>query len=417
MLKDIYVATKFTSDIIKNAIPDTEQVILRSFLDNIIPCLEDYLNKFDEGKPVIGYHFAFPGEIFKTFDCVPIVMEGMPYLTSALLSYGAHEYYDAMIAYGHPFHTCSAQSGTMGATLKNSLNMDVVVCPSGPCDSGVGSYQFYSNLLNIPLVVTDIPFRHDERGYSYYGNQLKLMLEKVGKIIGQEPNYDELRKAIDYANQCTELVSEINTLRRIRPCPIENLFNPISVAATCFMGGREELVKFYKDVLEVAKKRANNGEFVGLENKVRSIWPYMSIFFNVGFSEWMDRKAGFTQLLDIFSYFFFDVTKTSGDLEDLFRELAVKVMEYPMERQSISHAEVFLDDFTTLAKMFDADCAIFTAHLGCKQVLSLDQMIREALRDELGIPSLTIEIDIGDKRYTPIEKIKDKMLEFKKTLF
>ncbi|MHA1378702.1 MAG: 2-hydroxyacyl-CoA dehydratase [Candidatus Helarchaeota archaeon] len=418
ILKDIYDATSYTEEFILKCTPEHEQRVLRAFLKYLNPTFKSYIDKFEEGKPVIGYHFAFPGEIFRAFDCVPIVMEAMPYLYAAILpvGQGPQEYYDAMVAFSHPYHTCSAQSGTMGMALKDKLEMDAVVCPSGPCDSGKASYQYYPVIKEIPLVVTDIPFRHDSRSYDYYAVQLENMLNKVGEIINQEPDYGKMKKAVENANKCTELISEINILRRNNPIPIENMFNPISVAAASFMGGLDDSIKFYQEVLEIGKSRQKNGEIYGLPDKVRSIWPYMSVFFDIGFSEWLDKVAGFAQVLDIFSYYFFDITKYT-DFKSMLRSLAVKVMEYPMERHSISFAEVFLDDFLKLAKNFSADCAIMTQHLGCKQILSMDQLIREVLRDELGIPTLSIEIDIGDSRYNPIEKIKDEILEFKRTLF
>jgi len=412
----LYEATLYTEEFIVKCTPEHEQRILRTFLKNVNSCFKDYVQNFYDGKPIIGYHFTIPSEIFRAFECVPINMEPMPYLSSALLPFGAIEYYNDMLSYGHPFHTCSAQKGTMGMNLKNVLSLDVVVCPSAPCDSGKGSYQFYSEMQNIPLIVLDMPYWHDERSYDYYTEQLEKMLNQVGKIIGQEPDYKALEIAVKNSNKCVELLSEINVLRRNKPCPIENMFNPVSVAALTFMNGRKEAIDFYKDVLEIGKERAKNKEFVGLEDKIRSIWPYMSVFFDIGFSEWLDREAGFSQLLDIFSYYFFD-TINFTDRASLLRGLAIRNMEFPMIRQSTIFAEEYIDDFVKLAQNFSADCAILTAHLGCKQVLSLDQMIREALRDELGIPTLSIEIDIGDSRYTPIEKIKDKVLEFKNTLF
>ncbi|MHA1378704.1 MAG: 2-hydroxyacyl-CoA dehydratase [Candidatus Helarchaeota archaeon] len=416
MFEDLFEGLQYTQEFIEKCLPENEQQILRIFLKNMNVCLKRIIDNFYEGKPIIGYHFTFPAEFLYAFDCVPINMEPMPYFTAALLTYGPIEYYNEMVAFGHPFHTCSANKGTMGMALRDELTFDTVICQSGLCDSSKSSYQFYPEIKNIPLVAVDTPYYHNDRGFEYYTTQFEKMITRLSKIIGQEPNYKALEVAVKKANQCVDLMREINELRRLVPCPFENLFNPLSVGALTFMSGTDEAINFYKDVLDLGKVRSKKGEFVGLPDKTRSIWPYMSIFFDIGFSEWMDREAGFAQLLDVFSYYYFDEVKFT-DRDSLIKQLAIKSMEMPMIRQSTIFAETYIDDFVKLANLFKADCAVFTAHLGCKQVLSLDQMIREALRDELGIPSLTIEIDIGDKRYTPIEKIKDKMLEFKKTLF
>ena len=103
-------------------------------------------------------------------------------------------------------------------------------------------------------------------------------------------------------------------------------------------------------------------------------------------------------------------------MDEIFYEFSKQAMNSPMTRQSLHFLETMIDDALWAAKTYQADCAIFTAHLGCKQVVSSVQLVREALRDELGIPLLTIECDIGDKRVTSIEAIKYEVAEFTKTL-
>ena len=121
---------------------------------------------------------------------------------------------------------------------------------------------------------------------------------------------------------------------------------------------------------------------------------------------------------DIFNYFFFGPIKNieSLDTKGMIDGLAYQSMEYPMVRQSESFASVFFEDAVNLAHQFSADCAIFTAHIGCKQSASMIQLMREILKEEVGIPMLTIEMDIGDKRMTSLETIKKKVLEFTQTL-
>ena len=87
-----------------------------------------------------------------------------------------------------------------------------------------------------------------------------------------------------------------------------------------------------------------------------------------------------------------------------------------MTRQSATFADPFIDDSVFLAKEFDANCAIFTSHLGCKQSVSLIQIIRENLREQCGIPMLTIDLDVGDKRFTSAQTIRKEIENFVTTL-
>ena len=69
-----------------------------------------------------------------------------------------------------------------------------------------------------------------------------------------------------------------------------------------------------------------------------------------------------------------------------------------------------------MAKDYSADCYIFTSHLGCKQFGSIPQILREALREECGIPMLVMDLDVGDKRFASMKLLKDKIKMFTKTL-
>ena len=87
-----------------------------------------------------------------------------------------------------------------------------------------------------------------------------------------------------------------------------------------------------------------------------------------------------------------------------------------MTHQAQSFIETMVEDTLWGVKAFKADCAIMTGHLGCKQIAGAIQIIREELRDRLSIPMLTIEVDIGDKRFNSIDAVKYEIAEFAKTL-
>ncbi len=171
-------------------------------------------------------------------------------------------------------------------------------------------------------------------------------------------------------------------------------------------------------MLEIAQNRVRRKEGAAIEEKIRSFWPYMSLFFDITFAEWLDRRIGMPAVSDIFNYFFFDPIKDINAIgeKEMIDGLAYQSMEYPMVRQSESFAATFFDDAVNLAHLFSADCAIFTAHIGCKQSTSIIQLMREVMKDEVGIPMLTLELDIGDKRMTSLETIQKKVLEFTQTL-
>nr|MDO8118697.1 2-hydroxyacyl-CoA dehydratase family protein [Candidatus Sigynarchaeota archaeon] len=408
-----------TSDLIEGSIPSHELRVMRIFMKCMKSVMEDIVTRAKAGKPILGHHFAFPAELFTVYDVVPVCFEALSYITAALFTEGSEPYYDLANAFGHPYHSCTSQKGVLGMLLKeNFMDVDVIAIPSAPCDNTVASYQFFSEIKKIPTIVADMPYYHDERGYNYYTNELINMTRELGAFLKQEPNYDNLRNAIEYSTRSIEYLSEINDLRAVTPCPVESIFNPIGSAVQNFFAGRPEKEIFYREVRDLAKERVKRNQGVVPEEKIRSYWPYMSVFFDVSFSEWMERELGMVAVSDLFNYFFFDpiLNPREMETEKIYRGLAMQSMDYPMVRQSERFLDTFLEDTVYLAKKFNSDCAIFSAHIGCKQSAGLYQLIREVLRDEVGIPMLIIEIDIGDKRFTSIESVKKKIVEFTQTL-
>jgi len=405
-----------TYELVWRIVPKPEMTVLRDGLKALEVSLKDTIEKANDGLPIIGHHFSFPSEYLSCFDAVPVCIEGTSYLMAALTPDGSEKYYDKINSWGHPFHTCSSQKGTMGMVLDDLFQFDVITTPTGPCDNTYASYPFFAH-KNIPLVISDMPFIHESKSYEYFGQQIKMTLEEIGKVIGQEPDYKKLKQALKIENEILKYEYELLEFRKAVPCPVESMMNPMTAALHIFSSGRQEKLEFYKNIIEIIKKRVKQKETPpGMEEeKIRSIWPYMIIFFDLALCEWLDRELGMSILLDIFNYSYFDTINTK-DEEKMFYGMAKKAMDFPMIKQSTEFFEPFIEDFIQIAKDFAADCAIFTSHLGCKQFGAVPQVLREALKDEVGIPLLIVDIDVGDKRFNSTKIVKDKIKMFASTL-
>lgn len=414
--KMLYEAVSSTNALVEGILPEYGIPSLRIGLNLIKSVMEEYIREAGEGLPIIGHHFSFPTEYLYCFDCVPVCIEATSYLLAALLPHGSEPFYDLITNWGHPFHTCTSQKGTMGMTLDDLFQFDAIITPTAPCDNTYASYPFFKYYKKIPLITPDLPFLKEEKSYHYHGEQIRLALEELGRIIGQEPDYNKLRKILDLENQITSTQFEIFELKKATPCPVENMFNAMSAAATIYLSGRSEKKDFYNDMLEIAKKRYKTKGHHGGEEKIRSIWPYMIIFFDLSLGEWLDRYLGMSILFDIFNYNFTDPINTKSDLDTMLYGMAKKAMEAPMTKQSAEFYYPFIDQCVRLAKDYSADCFIFTSHIGCKQFGSVPQILREALRDEVGIPMLLIDVDVGDARFASEKIIREKIKMFAQTL-
>jgi len=409
-------ATSATRELVKQILPENGVPPMKVGLEKLEFVLESSIKKAEDGLPIVGYHFSFPPEYLQCFDCVPICIEGTSYFLAAFLEGGSEKYYDLMHHYGHPFHTCTSQKGTMGMTLDNLFKFDSLITPSAPCDCTIASYPFFKYEKDIPLVLMDLPFLREEKSYIYFADQLKTGLIKLGEIIGQEPDFHKLKKAIELENQVNKLKLEIFELIKATPSPISNLYNAISAGLSIFIAGTPENLSYYEQMLDIVKRRYRNKEHYGGEEKIRSIWPYMITFFSIDLMEWLDRELGLSVLFDIFNYNFHDPINTKSDLNTMFYGMSRKAMGLPMVRQSTEFFGPFIEYCVNFAKDFSADCFIYTQSIACKQFGSVGTLLREALRDEVGIPMLLIEFDAGDARMTSLKSFKEKISMFTQTI-
>ena len=419
----MYEAVSTTKELVEGGPAKEELLVLKAFLKHLQTAINRHINAAENGAAVVGTHFAYPIDIYCSFNVVPIVFEVVNYTIAALLPEGIEEFYDIADSWGHPYHTCSSQKGILGMTIDELFKFDVLATPTAPCDNTIGTYpvikkfQEMKDNKNVPLLLSDMPVYRDDRSYEYFGSELLRFRDELGKAIGQESDDEKLIEAIKINNKCLSDIAELNELKKLKPCPVESLLNPCMTGVMAYLGGQPERAEFTGEVLEIAKKRAKNGERAHPgEEKFRTVWPNMSVFFDLAICEWFDRELNMSILFDIFTYLFFDQIDTNQSIEKIFEGLARQSMEFPMVRQSYN-VDALLDDFIFLTKEYDADCAIFTSHLGCKQFHSVVQLLREALRDEVGIPMLDIELDVGDARFSSIQTIKKEVSNFVKTLY
>jgi len=414
--KMLLESTSTMLELADRILSDTAMPSLITGLQKLEITLENCIEKAGEGLPIVGYHFSLPSEYLHSYDCVPVCIESVSFMLAAMLPEGGiHKYFDMINNYGHPYHTCSAQKGLMGMTLDDLIQFDAIITPTAPCDNTCASYPFFELKKKFPVIIIDMPFMHDEVSYEYCGEEVRRGLEEIGKIIGQEPDYEKMKKSILIENKVTQTMMEIFELKKAIPCPVENMSNAMSAAAQIFMAGTQEKVDFYDDVLSISKNRLKEGIHHSSEEKVRSIWPYMLTFFSLDMCEWFDRHVGMSILFDVFNYNFADPIDISSE-DRMFYGMGRKIMQFPMTRQSSQFYYPFIEECVQYAKDFSADCFIYTSSIACKQFGSVPQILREALKEEVGIPMLIIDLDVADPRITNAKKVKEKILNFIDTL-
>jgi len=74
--------------------------------------------------------------------------------------------------------------------------------------------------------------------------------------------------------------------------------------------------------------------------------------------------------------------------------------------------EGILHDAVRDAIEYKAEGAVYFAHIGCRQSDACIRILKDALLEKAGIPTLILDNDLYDPTYVPEDQLKDKLEGF-----
>jgi len=370
----------------------------------------------DNGKKVVFIPFNCSPEIFAAMDLVPVGVEILNTMTMTLEE-GLNEYLDLAVERGLPDTMCSAQRGVVGLLEAGLLEKpDLLVNGAlGGCDPNSKIFEYMSEKFDIPALYLDVPYYHDKRAIEYYTNGYKKVVEALEEMTGNKLDEDRLREVCDLTNQATELIMEINELKKHVPNPVPNYYNMNHLAAKLQMVGTPSAVKFYEVALEVCKDRLKNGQHAMPEEKIRFMMMYTSIYFDNSLHSWLQEEMGVSYIMDMLIYYDSYPYIDTKNIDTMLGGLALGMLNLPMTRQlkgSWDMPSNLLEDTLYYVEAYKGDCLVFTGHTACKQVWPIYRLIADEVKKRLGVPSLRMEGDGWDSRITSIDLFKEQLTDF-----
>ena len=387
-----------------------------------------YLRKFYEaeaqGFTKIMYNFCVPPELFHAFDRTYPICEEVGSVGLSVLGTQNMTYIDLAEENGIAPEQCNAQKIWIGAMMANEIfKPDGIVYTSQPCDSTNILYQIMQNWYDVPTYTLDVPYWahdpdskfYDARTIPYFVNQLKGYIAWAEKNFGLKFDSERFRYVMELSNQAREATLEINELMRAVPAPLPSMTSFNIYVALLTNAGTQAAVDYCKLVrdkaAEYVKRKTGPLQEQGKEEKLRVVWIYLPIFWDLLLFGWMERKFGAVTVVDLLGYNMSQPADLSSE-EKMFEGLARTTLDIPMGAQSRGPAEYYLDYVLYVVKTYKADCAIYGGHLGCKHSWGIANLFKEKLYEASGVPTLIFELDSMDNRITTSRMIKSKLKTF-----
>jgi benzoyl-CoA reductase/2-hydroxyglutaryl-CoA dehydratase subunit BcrC/BadD/HgdB len=71
-----------------------------------------------------------------------------------------------------------------------------------------------------------------------------------------------------------------------------------------------------------------------------------------------------------------------------------------------------LDEVVGKIAEADIDGSIYFTHFGCKQTCGLQKIYRDKIMEDLGLPTLFVDMDISDPNVVSVDQMKAKIHEY-----
>jgi benzoyl-CoA reductase/2-hydroxyglutaryl-CoA dehydratase subunit BcrC/BadD/HgdB len=260
----------------------------------------------------------------------------------------------------------------------------------------------------------DMSLYKDERGFAYYLKSFGHVISQLEELTGKKLDPDRLREAVKNTNRVIELSNDIFELQGAVPSPVSNYYNMLNMVMRFCMGGRPEAIPVFEAVLNGARRKMKQGKGALRKEKVRCLWLYTGIYFDLSFIFLWLNKIGMNVSMDILSYFPVEPIDTTC-VDTMIEGLAREALNFPMIRQMQAPADApgsWIEDMVFLAKRCKVDCCIFFGNPACKRASGAFRLLSDRIKKEVKVPVLKLQVDAWDNRITPIESVKEKIEKF-----
>ena len=363
------------------------------------------------GHRLIAFNTSVPTEIVYAMDLVPVLVVNSTFtMTVALEDY--RENLDIASGYGLATESCSAHRQLAAYFVEGWFPRPKAFIEMGPpvCDAFNYSHRFGHELYRVAHYTVDRPYYYTEENVKHLAGEFEDMIHFLEEQTGRKIDWDKLKEVVAQSVKMVELQREIHRLRKAVPSPIENV-RPVQINWLQWIyAGMPEGIAFLTAVRDEIKERVEHKKGVALpEERYRllNLFHPLPLWCLGALLNWMQNEKGAVYVMEMFlSWWGKGELDPSNPLECLAR----KVYLQPFDN-IVGPIEKHVANAIKAAKEYKVDGAIREQNFACRQSPHT-RVLKDALMEEAGIPTLIPDIDVLDPTYSTLDEIKDKYEEF-----
>jgi len=223
-----------------------------------------------------------------------------------------------------------------------------------------------------------------------------------------------LKEVAKLSFQATTLYREINALRGHIPTPLGAEAAFAGMAAYRAWVGYPELVEFFTFFRDELQDRVNKGIGAIPDERFRYICYSSLPFYDLSILKLLEERFKAVNVGDMIQWLRED-TDWLYDENDPVGSLAYRVSFHPA-----NNLHGTMEDYAEQTRQAiihnKPDCVIFFNTVGCRHGGGSEKISKDMVEREFGIPWITIDVDVLDKRFITKEKIADRLEGFFETV-
>jgi benzoyl-CoA reductase/2-hydroxyglutaryl-CoA dehydratase subunit BcrC/BadD/HgdB len=359
-----------------------------------------FLQAFEPGRKVVYTSiYAFPMEILASFDVVPFDFEiagsllaianlGTPLMTTAEER-------------GYSQDICSFHRASLGACFTSCLPApDLLLTTSFYCDGKAKTNDILARLWGRESFLLDTPHVITKESVGYVERQLKEAARRIGAVSGRRLDEDRLKEAVKSSNRSRRLQLEILETMKSRPVAVKGYdFIAYSINGQLF-SGRPTREMLDAQLLEDMRQRLGSGRLKPERHRL-SWFAWIPVYQSTLFDLLKEHQVSVAACETSRVYW------DEIDEDHPFEGLALKCLKNPF----VGPTSRRLEGLRETVRDHGIDGALLFATPACRVSKSAHMLLKEAFSN-LGVPFLTLDMDIADQRgYLP-EGIRTRLEGF-----
>jgi benzoyl-CoA reductase/2-hydroxyglutaryl-CoA dehydratase subunit BcrC/BadD/HgdB len=362
-----------------------------------------------EGGFVAGHTVFFPVEILYAMGIYPLHNEVTTW-TSALLLGNQADFLTAGAEAGLAAEICSPHRGLAGGYLRGLLpKPDAVLWSNLICDNTAKSGEYIMELTGCPGFFLDHPFDRSEREKSYLVEELKDLVEFLGKASGRKMDWDKLAQNVAEMDKQIKLQSEICELRKAVPSPFPTRRFLEFLTVDYMLASQPEETEYLVALRDELAEMVQQGRGAVSPERFRLMTFFIPPIYLIAFLESMSQEFGAVSVVEpLFTYWKYEPLDPSRPLESVVKKSYMipesRTMYGPLGKDTLS-------DIVDCASQYKVDGAIYYAFIGCRHTCATIKMFKDVLNG-MDIPVLTLDCDIVDPTINNQTEVRQKMEQF-----